>query len=585
MDMKLKRTIEQSLGLLDNHQKRKILLSILAQIFISVLDLIGIALMGLATSTMINRKFPNSLKSVLKQLGIHLEPSNGSIFKLLVITLVFFCFKSIVTLITLHRITKYLAALSKVKSMKFTEDFYKLPTSQALKNKPEQIAFSFGSAFTIAIVEVIGSFILIVSEFSLILFTLSFLFIVNWSAGLLTLLYFGSVFLGINQFLKKKQRALSEQQMQSRIQALTDIILITNNLREIKVYGLINKFVTKFSETRTVDTSSTQRIFILNQIPKHIFESSFFVGTSFIFAFLVYTQGDQVALVQIILFIAAGSRMMPSMIRLQSCFGTIHAAEGYCSDMFDRLEEIVEFEVMNLRISESDSPTKVNQSEQDALIKIRNLKFSHASAKNWTLSIGEFDLHEGDKVAVIGESGSGKSTFVDILLGLSKGHEGTFSYSNTLLDSSGEVLPGIIGYVPQRVNLFQGSLLDNVTFYDPTPESAMIAMDVLSKVGLADWVQSLPYGIKSEMQNLGENISGGQAQRIGLARALYRNPQILILDEPTSSLDKVTETRLLEELVAILAEKTVLAVTHSSNLYTSFDKRYEFHNGKMRRVE
>jgi ABC-type bacteriocin/lantibiotic exporter with double-glycine peptidase domain len=146
-------------------------------------------------------------------------------------------------------------------------------------------------------------------------------------------------------------------------------------------------------------------------------------------------------------------------------------------------------------------------------------------------------------------------------------------------------MPGIIGYVPQRVNLFQGSLLDNVTFYDSTPESALSAMDVLSKVGLADWVLSLPYGIHSSVQNLGENVSGGQSQRIGLARALYQNPKILILDEPTSSLDKVTETKLLEELFTIFDDMTVLAITHSSNLFDSFDKRFAFHNGTMRKVE
>jgi ABC-type transport system involved in cytochrome bd biosynthesis fused ATPase/permease subunit len=174
---------------------------------------------------------------------------------------------------------------------------------------------------------------------------------------------------------------------------------------------------------------------------------------------------------------------------------------------------------------------------------------------------------------------------VDLLLGLSQGDEGTFSYSKSLLDSNGEVMPGIIGYVPQRVNLFQGSLLDNVTFYESTPESALNAMDVLSKVGLAEWVRSLPNGIHSTIQNLGENISGGQAQRIGLARALYRNPQILILDEPTSALDKATENRLLEELFVIFDDTTVLAITHSSNLFNSFDKRFAFHNGTMRQVE
>jgi ATP-binding cassette subfamily C protein len=583
--MKLKRTIEQSIGLLDKRQKRKIVLSIIAQIFLSVLDLIGIALMGLATSTMINRKFPDALSSLLKQIGIHLEPSNSSIFKLLMITLLFFCIRSVVALSTLHRITKYLANLSRNISIQYTEFFYNLPISQILRNKPEQVAFSFGSAFTTAMVQVIGSFISLVSELSLIVFTLSFLLFVNWSAGLLTLFYFAAVFLVINRFLKEKQKTFSKKQIQSSVQSLTDIILITNNFREIKVYGLMSKFVTKFSETRRIETSSTQGVFIVNQIPKYAFELSFFVGLSFIFAFLLFTQGNKDAIVQISLFVAAGSRLMPSMIRAQSCFGAIHAGGSVCSDMFERLEEIAEFDAKNASSRENESPAQVMLSAEDVLVQIRNLKYSYTSSANWTLSIEEFDLHEGEKVAIIGESGAGKSTFVDLLLGLSQEYEGTLSYSKSLTDSSGGIKRGIIGYVPQRVNLFEGSLLDNITFYDSTPESALIAVDVLSKVGLADWVQSLPDGIQSTVQNLGENISGGQAQRIGLARALYRNPKILILDEPTSSLDKVTENRLLEELFAIFDDMTVLAVTHSSNLFNRFDKRFAFHNGIMRQVE
>ena len=190
-----------------------------------------------------------------------------------------------------------------------------------------------------------------------------------------------------------------------------------------------------------------------------------------------------------------------------------------------------------------------------------------------------FNIHKGEKVAIVGESGAGKSTIIDLLMGFQKPSEGNIFFDEKNIDAlSSSSIRNIIGYVPQKPTLIPGTIRENFKWsMEDISDDEII--EILKRTDCLSFMNKLENGLDTKIGNIGDKLSGGQIQRLCLARALGRKPNILILDEPTSSLDKKSEIEI-KNLLENLQDITILCVTHRREIVEKFDKTITLDKGR-----
>jgi ABC-type bacteriocin/lantibiotic exporter with double-glycine peptidase domain len=215
-------------------------------------------------------------------------------------------------------------------------------------------------------------------------------------------------------------------------------------------------------------------------------------------------------------------------------------------------------------------------------ISIQNLNFNYKNQKSFRLGEINLEIKEGEFVAIVGPSGAGKTTLIDLLLGIITPSSGQVLISGRPPRESVEKWPGFIGYVPQNVFLANTSILNNIIFEYSTqePQNDLIE-SVISKSHLTDFINMLPDGLETQIQNSGNLLSGGQKQRIGIARALYTDPKLLIMDEATSALDSDSEATISSAIRSLRGKMTVIVVAHRLSTIVEADKIYYLDKGKI----
>ena len=211
-------------------------------------------------------------------------------------------------------------------------------------------------------------------------------------------------------------------------------------------------------------------------------------------------------------------------------------------------------------------------------IRADNISFSYVENKRILSRIG-LTIHKGEKLAVVGESGGGKSTLIDLLIGLHTPDEGALYVDDVqITDKNIRAWRRRIGYIPQTIYLFDGTVAENISFGSEYDEARI--EQILKLVRLWDMLQERD-GIHTRVGDGGVQLSGGQKQRIGIARALYNEPDVLVLDEATSALDTETEAQIMQEIYQLSADKTLIVIAHRLSTIELCDRRIEIHHGEL----
>lgn len=356
-----------------------------------------------------------------------------------------------------------------------------------------------------------------------------------------------------SKFIEKSSLTLSSYVNQS-----------LGNIAEIFLYKVQNSFVTLFSKNdKILRTNSFKSNFLLI-VPKFILESSVIIGFGFIIIFNNFRNGNDNAIFPIII-ISLGmlQRLQPHVTGIT---GNYMQLKTY------------EFSLNNyLRLSKKINDINVKQEtmigDNRHFIKINNFSLSYGKSRKFIFKNQNLFLKKNSITALIGRSGSGKSSLIKIIMGMlpaqnENGDNVLFKTAN-LLD---------IAYVPQNVSLIDGSLEDNIIFFHEK-RSSSFASRCLKLAGLDLKDIESEFNLKSKLKFNDSRLSGGQLQRVGIARALYRKPKLLIMDEPTSALDKNTEKSILENLLQLKSRTTILIVSHRSNPIEIADQIINLKNG------
>lgn len=348
-------------------------------------------------------------------------------------------------------------------------------------------------------------------------------------------------------------------------------------IKEVKVMQKEDFFEDQFAENGHIYADTTRKSAVMGQIPRFYLEATMMASLFIMMAFMIGNGVNLVSLIPTLSAIAmAAVRLLPSVNRISGAFADL----AFREPMLDKLIE-------NMTASQVDDLDP----EYDASVKIEPLQkefgLSHVSYKYPTgdhdvLSDTSMIVHKGESIGVMGPSGAGKTTAIDVLLGLLRPQKGVVMIDGTDIRLDRKDWLSQIGYIPQSIFMLDGTVRDNVAFGIPADEvSEEKVWAALDDASLADFIKGLPDGLDTEIGERGMRLSGGQRQRIGIARALYTDPSILVFDEATSALDNETEKAIMESVNHLHGHKTMVIIAHRLTTIEDYDHVYEVKDRKI----
>ena len=349
------------------------------------------------------------------------------------------------------------------------------------------------------------------------------------------------------------------------------------SIKEIILYNLQSLFLEKFTSHNKEYARSGKLKNIIIDLPRIILE--FVIVLIFISAiFFLIFEDKKISEIIVILgvFAFASFRLLPTIVKIIKSFQTIKYNLPVLDLIYNEFKEASK--KTNKKISDN-----LNANFKFKNLNLSNLNFFYKSSNNKKIILSNINLNIncGDKIGIRGETGSGKTTLINLIIGLLQDYEGKIELNNQDLENNLFNLQNKIGYVPQSVYLADETILFNITLDQEKNVDHQKLSKILSLVELTDFINNLPENLNTVIGERGGKLSGGQCQRIGIARALYRDPSIIVFDEATSALDEQTENKILNKLFQNSSDKTVIIISHRKNSFVYCDKIYEIKNKNL----
>ena len=347
------------------------------------------------------------------------------------------------------------------------------------------------------------------------------------------------------------------------------------NLKYLKVARKEDYFFEKFKEKNKGIASLSILTDFLKNLPRPLLELFAISLLLFFLYFSIEVSEKQMVDVfqNLAIFMAAFLKLMPSINKILTAFQSLKNTSPEVENLSD--------EIKNFQIDQEVS--EINNFTFDKKIEIKIDNFKHENERGFEFKNLSFNIYQGDKIGIVGESGSGKSTLIDIISGLQIPDTGNVIVDGKSIFSNLRGWQNLIGYVPQKVGLLENDLRNNILFGNSkNSNSDEKIIELINKTNLTNFFNSLDKGLDSMILEKGHNISGGEIQRIGSCRAMYNDPQLLIFDEFTSSLDEQTELKILGE-IKLFYNKTMIFVTHK-RILKDCNKIFELKDGKINQI-
>jgi ABC-type multidrug transport system fused ATPase/permease subunit len=547
------------------------------QALTAVLDLIGIVLIGVIGSLALHGVTSSSAlnSNVLKLLELlHLQNQSLAVQVAVLSTVAGVCLvgRSISAFIVSSRIFHFLGDEGALLSGNLINKIVNKDLAQIEKMTRQETVFILTSGSNKAALDVAGSLVLVLADVASLFLIVLTLFLLDAATATITISLFGILGFLLFNHLKIKASSLGTTNAKLFVDINSSIVRTLENIRFIRTANLMESRIAEFNSLRYRQSKALAELSVLPYISKYVFEIALVLGALIISALQFILHDAVHAITTLTVFLAAGGRLAPAALRLQQSSLLIRANISYTIPVLALFREAEKKAVV--RVKPRDSV------EFTGDIELRNIDYCYPDSKNFALKGINLKIQQGSLTAIVGPSGAGKSTLVDVMLGLNTPKSGTASISKIPPLQAFSMWPGKVSYVPQRTNLIEGTIAENVA-YGRTVTSDSQILDAIRLANLEELVSSLSQGLETPIGELGSRLSAGQQQRIGIARALFSNPELLIMDEATSALDAATEKDLTDSLTKLRKKVTLVVVAHRLSTIMDADKVVYVSSGEI----
>lgn len=572
---------KRCLGLFNKSDKLRLLSLTLLQVISGFLDLIGVGLIGvlgaLGVSGIQSRQPGDRVNLVLsalklesltlQQQALALAVSASGVLTLRTIISVFLTRK------TLYFLSKKAAGISSSLASKILNSELAYVNSSS----SQEILYKLTTGVGIIVLGVVGTVVSLFSDLALLLVITLGLFLVDPSIALSTMVLFGGIGLTLYQMVSSRARHAGAENMRLSIKSSQTILESLDSYRVATVRNRRSHYAHEISQSRLMLAKVQADLQFLPSITKYVIESVMLFGILIITGIQFALKDAVQATATMALFMAASSRIAPAVMRIQQAAVQIRSNAGAAHstfDLFDHLRECAE--VPDAIAHQTESPGFISEiSVKDVTVTFNEIDFE-------VLKNISFIFKPGTLTAIVGPSGAGKSTLLDAILGIKTLEKGEVLISGEPPLEAFSHWPMKVGFVPQETYLRKGSIRENVALgFSATEIDDDLVRAAIDKAQLSEFVSIYPEGIYSEIGESGSTISGGQKQRLGIARALYSNPKIIILDEATSALDATTEQAITSAIKELKGSVTLIVVAHRLSTIQDADTVIYMSDGRI----
>lgn len=555
--------LRRSFKILQPEDRTKLSLVTLIQVLFGFLDLLGVAIIGMVSALVvrgINAQEPGDrVGKLLEIMQIEEFDLRNQIIVLGIASLLVLTSKTIFSVIILRKTIYYLSRKSAAISNELISKLLNMPITYISQKPTQERLFALTTGVSNLTVGVFTNLVLIVSDSALLLILLTGLLIVDPSTSILTFGGFALVGFTLFHLLSTHASRMGRESSLLIVKSNKQITEVIESFRETTVKNSKWFYSRRIKNVKEELAEIDAEIKFLPNISKYVTELSIVIGITAISAFQFSKSDPNNAAAVLVVFMAASTRIAPALMRLQQnaiSLKTYLAAAEPTLVLADDLESV-----------EKLAPTKEifqdSHSNFSAEIILTDVEFSYPDAEGVAVKGVDLSLQHGTITALVGPSGGGKSTIVDLILGILEPTKGRITISGTHPAEVLNTWPGSIGYVPQRIFLSNGSIAENVCLgfdVENVPENAI--WEALDSAEIGDFVRATREKLQFNVGEAGCNLSGGQRQRIGIARALLTKPKFVVLDEATSALDSETEDKVAHSINSLKGKCTLLIVAH-----------------------
>jgi ATP-binding cassette subfamily C protein len=507
----------------------------------------------------------------------------GLLLGVMVLIAVFFLLKAVLSIALARASSFFLADVEIVNATQIAQFLFSGGLSELRQYSKSEVQWAVTGSTNTTFSGVLGSVGTLVAESSLLILMFSLFVFVDPVAAVAITAYF-LVVIGVFQALSSKRVKRSGRDFAEGNMDVTKIALdMFEAFKEISVLMKQPFFLDRFTRARRQYAYGDARMRFLQSIPRYFVETALAVGALAFVAWQLARGEVAEGLVTAGVFLTGGVRMMAALLPLQ---GAVMALRNQTEQAKTSQELLAKARIRSAERESLDSLRTSNDGAPEISggveIRLESVTFSHVGVSRPAVREVSLSVAPGSLVALVGPSGAGKTTLADLILGLNTASSGQVLVAGISAQELRERHPGLMAYVPQRPGLVSGSLVDNVALGQvPEDVDDERVMEALKKARLEDFVAGLPEGIHTPLGKNLDSLSGGQIQRLGLARALYTNPKLIVLDEATSALDAEAEASISESIRNIGDDTTVIVIAHRLSTVQRADAVHVIDDGEL----
>jgi ABC-type multidrug transport system fused ATPase/permease subunit len=575
-------TTLKALRILPAGDQKKLIWVALIQVCLGFLDLLGVAALGvvgaLSVTGVQSIQPGNRVTAVLRELHLLNFSFQAQVAFLAIGAAVILILRTVFSIIVTRRTYYFLSRRSAL----ITSSLFSRLLSQSLlkiqEKSSQETLYSLTVGVSSLTLIVLGTSVALVADVSLTVIMFLGLLLVDPLIAILTLIFFGSLGLSLYKLTSVRAHRLGYLDSELTVASNNMVLEVLGSYRESVVRNRRSFYTGELRSLRLKVSDVAAEMQFMPNVSKYVIESGMVVGAVIIAGTQFALQDARHAVAALSVFLAAGTRIAPAIMRIQQNLIQVRRGVGSAMPTLQMIESLSGIRETQIEIDSLD----VLHHGFNSRIEVEHVSLTYPDASQPALTDVTLGVETGKSLAIVGPSGAGKTSLVDVILGVIPTSSGMITISGKTPLEAIASWPGAVAYVPQNVLISDGTIRTNVALgFPPDAATDDLVWQALEVAQLSDFVKGLPGGLDAHVGENGTKISGGQRQRLGIARAMFTKPKLLVLDEATSSLDGQTESDISSSLAKLHGEVTLVMIAHRLSTIREAGEVIYMDNGKI----